>query len=240
MKNPKIALVGSTGKMGREILILAARDKRDIRHLVSNKKSSDKKMVELKRLSGKEVDLLIDFSAPEMMSEALAWCVKNKIAFVSGTTGISPSQEKELVAAAKSIPVFWASNFSVGIALMTEMLSVFSQNNAFDFQIEEVHHRHKKDSPSGTAKSLQSALKKIIKKDLPEPVAIRGGEIFGIHKVWAMSSTENITIEHCALNRSVFAEGALRAGLWLVDQKPGKYSMQDLLGASHLLRTHRA
>ncbi len=229
MKKPRIALVGATGKMGREIILAAEKDKREIRNFVSNKKSSDKKVVSLKNLSGKDVDLLIDFSVPEMMSEALQWCVQNKVAFVSGTTGITSAQEKELSVAAKTIPVFWASNFSLGVALVTEMLQVFSKNNDFDFQIEEAHHRHKKDSPSGTAKSLQTALKKVVKKDLPPPLAIRGGEIFGIHKIWAMSSSENITIEHTALNRGVFAAGALKAGLWLVDQKPGIYTMRELL-----------
>ena len=127
------------------------------------------------------------------------------------------------------IPVFWASNFSIGVALVTEMLNVFSKHNEFDFQIEELHHRHKRDRPSGTAKSLQKALQKVVLKDLPEPVSIRGGEIFGIHKVWAMGASENITIEHTALNRSVFAEGAVRAAVWLAEQKSGNYTMRDLL-----------
>lgn len=225
----RVALLGSTGKMGAEILKAAESLKKnlEISAHVSRKKTSDKKSVLLKDVS--RADVLVDFSNPEAMSLALKWCVKNRVPFVSGTTGISPAQEKELIAAAKTIPVFWASNFSLGIALVSEMLNVFSEFNEFDFQIEELHHIHKKDSPSGTAKSLHSALKKVVKKDLPDPVAIRGGGIFGIHKIWAMSPSENITIEHTALNRSVFAEGALKATLWLVDQKPGKYTMRDLI-----------
>ncbi len=214
--------------MGLEI-IKAAPKQIEIVNFVSRKKTAEPKAVSLKDLSAKKLDVMIDFSNPDAMSEALKWCVKNKVAFLGGTTGISNAQEKEMIAAAKVIPVFWASNFSVGVALMTEMLNVFSKHKEFDFQIEELHHRHKKDRPSGTAKSLQKALQKVVSKALPEPVSIRGGEIFGIHKVWAMSPSETITIEHTALNRSVFAKGAIRAAAWLSEQEPGNYTMRDLL-----------
>lgn len=224
----RAALLGASGKMGAEIME-AAPKQIEIVNFVSRKKNPESKSVLLKDLSAKKLNVLIDFSNPDAMSDALKWCVKNKIAFLSGTTGITSVQEKEIKAAAKVIPVFWASNFSIGVALVTEMLNVFSKHNEFDFQIEELHHRHKRDRPSGTAKSLQKALQKVVLKDLPEPVSIRGGEIFGIHKVWAMGASENITIEHTALNRSVFAEGAVRAAVWLAEQKPGNYTMRDLL-----------
>lgn len=224
----RAALIGSSGKMGLEI-IAASEENIELSYFVSRKKSADKKVVLLKDLSAKKIDLVIDFSNPEAMILALKWCVKNKISFLSGTTGLTKDQEKEVIMAAKVIPVFWASNFSVGVALVTDMLKVFSKYSDFDFQIEEVHHRHKKDRPSGTAKTLQATLEKLVGKDLPEPASIRGGGIFGIHKIWAMSSSETITIEHSALNRSVFAEGAVRAALWLAEQKPGNYTMNDLL-----------
>ncbi len=209
----KLALIGRKGKMGQEIEKLLSQ--------------SSKKMI-VSEL-GKGVDVVIDFSSPEGFENALQWCVKNKTPFVSGTTGISTEQERQLKSAAKKIPVLWSSNFSLGIALVTEMMKQFSDLEDFDFQIEEFHHKHKKDKPSGTAKTLQKELHKIVQKKLPEPLSVRGGENFGIHKIWAMSSSENILIEHTALNRSVFAAGAIRASLWLIKQAPGNYTMRDLL-----------
>lgn len=231
MKKIRVALQGASGKMGREI-ILASESLKDellITQFIAREKSKLVTIADVSHLSPKNIDVLIDFSEPKAMSKALNWCVQHKIAFVSGTTGISQKQEQQIVTAGKKIPVFWASNFSLGVALMTEMLKVFADQDDFDFQIEEFHHRHKKDKPSGTAKSLQREFQKILGKKLPEPVSVRGGEIFGIHKVWAMSSSENILLEHTALNRSVFAKGALRASLWLARQKPGTYTMRDLL-----------
>ncbi len=215
MKKMKVSLVGAKGKMGGEILGALKKRRAGICEAFTGKVSS--------------VDIVIDFSSPDGMSEALRWSVKNGVPFLSGTTGLSDKQNRELMLAAKKIPIFWASNFSMGIALVTEMLKVFSEQYDYDFQIEELHHRNKKDKPSGTAKSLQAELKKIVKKELPEPLSIRGGEIFGIHKIWAMRSTESICIEHSALNRSVFAEGALQAASWLLSQKPGFYTMRDFL-----------
>ncbi len=238
MKSVRIALVGASGRMGQEILAVGKNSNCEICYLMAKKemakKGLEKKAFKFENLAGKEVDLVVDFSSPEGLSEALRWCVKNKVAFLSGTTGGGAAQEIEILQAAKSIPVFWSANFSVGIALVTEMLKVYSGHSEFDLQIEEQHHRDKKDRPSGTAKSLQLALEKIVKKEIPQPVSIRGGGIFGNHKIWAMSSTENITIEHTALNRSVFAEGAIRAGRWLIGQKPGSYTMQDLLRATRV------
>ena len=231
MKLGRVALLGANGKMGREIIAVmeSVRTKIEIKYFISKSKSSVKNWVTLGDIKPNAIDAIIDFSSPEAMSEALGWCVKNRVAFVSGTTGISAKHEKQMDQAAKVIPVFWASNFSVGIALINEMIKVFSNHPDFDFQIEELHHRNKKDSPSGTAKTLQNHLEKIVKKDLPQPISVRGGEIFGIHKIWAMSSTEIITIEHTALNRRAFAEGAIQATAWLIGQKSGKFTMQDLL-----------
>ncbi len=237
MKALRIGLVGADGKMGKEI-VKASKKKIAIvsvnrsvgpGNLKKNKATKSKLSATLENLSAKKVNLVIDFSSPEGMSEALDWCVENRTPFLSGTTGVGTKQEAELRRAGKKIPVFWASNFSLGIAMITEMLRVFSKNKNFSFQIEELHHKHKKDRPSGTAKSMLIALEKITKKRAQPTLSIRRGEIFGIHRLWARNSSENILIEHTALNRGVFAEGALKAGAWLVGQKPGNYTMQDFL-----------
>ena len=100
----------------------------------------------------------------------------------------------------------------------------------FDFVIDEIHHTQKKDNPSGTAITLQSDLEKVIGKKIATPTGYRIGGIFGIHTVTAASQSEMIKIEHSALNRAVFAEGAVKAALWVVKKKSGFYSMDDLMG----------
>lgn len=99
----------------------------------------------------------------------------------------------------------------------------------YDFQIEEVHHRHKKDAPSGTALHLQAQLDKVIAKKHPAPLAIRGGGVYGQHKVWALGDEEYLCFEHVALNRKVFARGALWAAERMLKKANGFYTFEDLL-----------
>jgi 4-hydroxy-tetrahydrodipicolinate reductase len=118
---------------------------------------------------------------------------------------------------------------SLGVAVLKKAIRLFTHLDDFDFQIEEFHHNKKKDRPSGTAIALQEELQKTIpKKKLPEPLVVRAGGIFGIHKVYAVSDEEMLCFEHQALNRRVFAKGAVRAGLWLSKQRPGSYELEDI------------
>jgi 4-hydroxy-tetrahydrodipicolinate reductase len=178
-----------------------------------------------------KVDAVIDFSSGEGFDSALSWCLKTKTPLVSGTTGLGAGLETQLSEAQKSIPVLWSPNMSIGVQWLKSVLAAASSvERHFQFQIEEVHHQHKKDAPSGTALLLQGALEKAVGRDLPAPVSIRGGGVFGVHKVWAMGEDEVITLEHQALNRTVFARGAVMAALWLKDQSAGRYEMADVLG----------
>jgi 4-hydroxy-tetrahydrodipicolinate reductase len=112
---------------------------------------------------------------------------------------------------------------------MGMILAAFQTVRDWDFQIEEAHHSLKKDKPSGTALLLQEQLTKILGRPLPEPNAIRGGGIPGIHQIWAMGPDEAILLQHTAFQRRVFARGALQAGRWLFDKKrPGLYDLTDL------------
>ena len=174
-------------------------------------------------------DVVIDFSLPEMTAAVASWCADRKIPLVSGVTGVTKEHKDHLAKTAKVSPVLWAPNMSLGVAVMARMLAEFSRLEGFQFQIEELHHVHKKDKPSGTALFLQEKLKSAVGNDVPAPLAIRGGGIFGIHRAWAMGEEEVITLEHNAMNRRVFARGALRAAVWLLDQKPGLYTMDDVL-----------
>jgi 4-hydroxy-tetrahydrodipicolinate reductase len=217
----KIAVIGSSGRMGQEILSVLKETKVQVVEISESKPASEK------TLAG--CGLAIDFSSPEGFSKALQLCTKLSIAFVSGTTGISSAQQKEIKQAAKKIPVLWAPNMSLGVAVLKKAIRLFTHLDDFDFQIEEFHHNKKKDRPSGTAIALQEELQKTIpKKKLPEPLVVRAGGIFGIHKVYAVSDEEMLCFEHQALNRRVFAKGAVRAGLWLSKQRPGSYELEDI------------
>lgn len=233
MSKIKVAVVGANGRMGQEIA-----------HFLNQQKSAEaclgivrkgkaenfkKSANQLNEKDFKDIDVIIDFSSLEMMNEVIEFAQKNKISLVSGVTGISSKEEKILKKASSFIPVLWAPNMSLGIAALVKAMESLQVIKNFDFQIEEMHHNKKKDSPSGTALFLQKEMEKAVGKKCPDPVAIRGGGIFGVHKVYAMSDNEVICFEHSALNRRLFAEGAVFAALWLSKKSKGLYRMQDLI-----------
>jgi 4-hydroxy-tetrahydrodipicolinate reductase len=208
MKKLKVGLFGATGRMGKEISkIISESPGLDLFLSLNTQTACDPDQA-------KQVDVWIDFSTPEALNVNLKIAVENKTPFVCGTTGFSKKEDDLLASAAQKIPI---------------LLKIFASLKDFDFQIEELHHIHKKDRPSGTAITLQKNLQSAVGRTIPEPVSIRGGGIFGIHKVFAMSPDETITFEHTALNRSVFARGAVQAAEWISSQKPGLYSMKDCL-----------
>lgn len=232
MSQLKIGIVGAAGKMGKELQrVIVEAGHIPFLGIYNTKKPEGFLHIANTWLNkhGSEVDLWIDFSLPENFDQSLKAMTNFKKPIVSGTTGLSDAQRDHLHLAAKTVALLWSSNMSVGIAFLNRLLTNFSSIKNFDFQIEELHHRNKKDAPSGTAKALQENLEAAVGKPIPPAVSIRGGGIFGIHRIWAMSDQEIITIEHQALNRKVFAEGALRAGLALVNKSPGLYSMKDLI-----------
>jgi 4-hydroxy-tetrahydrodipicolinate reductase len=119
---------------------------------------------------------------------------------------------------------------SIGINLFLKAIESLGQvAKTYDWQIEEFHHKRKKDSPSGTAKWLQQSAEKAKGEKLPAVMAGRGGGIYGIHKLWLMGEEETLTIEHTALSRALFARGALTAAKWIQAKRPGFYSLQDVL-----------
>lgn len=233
----RLAIVGIAGRMGTEVHLHAGEFgfqvtqgvTKDSKQFTSRDATSPIIVENMTELKPNDVDLVIDFSLPDFTEKVLSWCVANKKTLVSGTTGLSKTQIEKVRAAGKEIAVLWSPNMSLGIAVVGRMLEAFSNLNEFDFQIEELHHNRKIDRPSGTALFLQQKLEGVLSKSLVEPVSIRGGGIFGIHKVWAMSEEEVITVEHTAMNRQVFAKGALKAARWLVQQSPGFYSLDDML-----------
>ncbi len=230
----KIFLIGATGRMGKAIQDVVEQEKKKL--VVAGGIGQEQKggmfSTEFPRAGAKNkkisYDVAIDFSSVELFTNSLDWCVENKIPLVSGVTGITEQHKKQLVLAAKKIPVLWAPNMSMGVAIVKNILTTMNMPEMFDVHLLEYHHRYKKDAPSGTAKDLEEVLKKRSKK-FAGTSAIRGGGIFGVHRVDFMADSEVITIQHQALDRHVFAKGAVSAAQWLMGQKKGLFSMQDVL-----------
>ncbi|NJM10334.1 MAG: 4-hydroxy-tetrahydrodipicolinate reductase [Bdellovibrionaceae bacterium] len=218
----RIALVGAGGKMGEEIQRLAESAGVQVAAKIDVAK-------DWKKVSPGDVDMVVDFSSPEGLSEALKWCRANRKPLVSGSTGLSAKVHKDLKAAGKKIAILYSGNMSLGIAVFSAMMKSFEAIKDWDFQIEEAHHNQKKDRPSGTALLLQDKLVQVVGPGVPAPQSLRGGGIPGIHTLWAMGPEETLVVQHTAFNRQVFARGALRAALWLFDKKQaGLYDLSDL------------
>ena len=222
MKKLKIGIVGVNGRMGQEIAKVVEQSPHELFYALTREAKLDEK-------KASQVDVWIDFTSPQALKSVLKMAEKYKKPVVCGTTGFSAAEKKLLETSAKKIPVLWSSNMSLGVALLNEALKSFAAVSNFDFQIEEFHHNKKKDKPSGTAITLQENLEKAVGRKLPEPLAIRGGGIFGVHKIYAMSDEEVLMFEHTALNRAVFAKGSVQAAEWLVKQKAGLYGIRDVL-----------
>lgn len=222
-KKIKIGLVGAGGRMGQEISsVIEGNPRCELVYAPSRNEKWDKNKC-------KQIDVWIDFSSPEALAGVLKGAAEFKTPVVCGTTGFSAKEKALLKKYSSKIPVLWSSNMSLGVAVLNEALKSLSAISHFDFQIEEIHHNRKKDRPSGTALTLQENLEKAVGKKLPEALAIRGGGVFGVHKIFAMSDEEVLTFEHTALNRTVFAKGSVQAAEWLVHQKPGLYQIRDVL-----------
>ena len=234
MDHYKIGVFGAGGRMGQEVLAVLKETFGESSYLAvdfQQQSMSAKNIVsDLKSPLCKEIKIWIDFSSPSGFTEIYDFCQKNKMSLVSGTTGLSKAQIKTM--SDSPIPLLWSPNMSLGINILLKALKSLQGAQGFDFQVEEFHHRRKKDKPSGTALLIQEELESLLGTQLEKPLSIRGGGIFGIHKVWAMSEEETITFEHQALNRRVFAKGAVQAANWLRKQKPGFYSLQNLLEPS--------
>lgn len=195
-----------------------------------------------------KADVIIDFSRPDALDEILQYALKYKTGIMLATTGYSAEQQAKIDEASKSIAVFQSSNMSLGVNLMIELCRKAASflGNSFEVEIVEQHHNQKVDAPSGTALSIASAIneefdnakeynygrhgKNCKRTDKEIGIhAVRGGTIVGKHDVLFIGKDEVLTIKHEAQSRAVFAQGAIRAGLFLAGKKAGKYSMKDLV-----------
>lgn len=173
-------------------------------------------------------DVAIDFSLPDGFDAALALCVSRGTAFVSGTTGLEPRQREALNAAAARIPTLWAANFSLGVAILDELVErAAAALPGWDCDILEQHHTRKRDAPSGTALALGVAAERGGAR--PHYASVRAGDIVGEHTVQFAAAGERIELIHRATDRDIFARGALHAAARLAGRPAGLYRLRDLL-----------
>jgi 4-hydroxy-tetrahydrodipicolinate reductase len=188
--------------------------------------------------------VVVDFSLPAAVPELLRLAARQGVAVVSGTTGLTDASILER--AAQQIPVLWSPNMSLGVQVLADLAAEAARRlgPSFDIEISEVHHRKKIDAPSGTALRLAEAIQKVrplrpvtgregnVGARTSEEIGVfglRGGDVIGDHTVYLFGPGERIELTHRATTRDLFAEGALRAARWVVSQKPGRYSLADVL-----------
>tara|TARA_B100001093_G_scaffold199299_1_gene191446 strand:+ start:1098 stop:1874 length:777 start_codon:yes stop_codon:yes gene_type:complete len=255
MKKINLAITGSLGRMGQQLIKSSLLDKKFRLISLTESKPIKKKIrgidIELNTLKAfKKADVIIDFTIPKCTFEVLKIAVKLKKRVVIGTTGFTKKEESLIGKFAKKIPILKAGNMSLGINLLMYLTEITSSSLGEKYlsKILESHHKYKKDYPSGTALMLgrgvatgkKRSFYKIIgrkylnKKSFPYGKklnfnSIRKGEIIGEHEIKFSSGKEIITLNHEAFDRSLYSEGALTAAKWLASKKNGLYSMRDLM-----------
>lgn len=234
----RLLIHGASGRMGRELLRLARDDPRfAVVGAVSRSGTTTEEGDVLPLLASRALesapafDLAIDFSLPEGFDSILALCRRRGAALVSGTTGLSPAQMQALEAASAELPALWAANFSLGVALLTELVTqAAAMLPNWDCDIIEAHHVNKRDAPSGTALALGRAVESGCGRE-PHYASLRAGDIVGEHTVQFSGIGERIELVHRATQRDVFARGALEVGTRLVRAGPGLHRIAALLRA---------
>ena len=258
MKKIELAISGCMGRMGQHLIKSTNKNKNFKLVTLTENRVVNKKFYGIKpELNSdkafKKADIIIDFTVPSCTLEILKIASKLKKKVVIGTTGFTKLQENKIKKYGKKIPILKAGNMSLGVNLLVYLTEIASNslNENYLSKIFEVHHKHKKDYPSGTALMLGKGIadgkgknlynligKKFLnKKSFPYGKKInfsslRKGEIIGEHEVKFSSGKEIITLNHEAFDRALYSDGALTAAKWLMKKKPGLYSMRDLLDFS--------
>ena len=255
MKKINLTITGCLGRMGQQLIRSSKIAKNFKLVSVTENRIVNKKIAGLKpqlnsKNAFKNANVIIDFTVPKCTLEVLKIASKLKKRVVIGTTGFSKKEENLIKKYSRRIPILKAGNMSLGINLLMYLTEIASRSlgNNFLSKVFEVHHKHKKDHPSGTALMLGKGIaigknkdfyklvgkKYLNKKTFPYSKkinfsSIRKGEIVGNHKVFFTSGKETITLDHEAFDRALYAEGAFTAAKWLMGKKPGLYSMRDVL-----------
>lgn len=252
----KIGIHGSTGRMGRMIIENLETDtdaKPAVLHAIEDfsfTPPNDAQITDSVETLCALSDVVIDFTIPKGTESLLEAAIQNPRPMVIGTTGLSEHQFNLLKEAATKMPILYATNMSLGVAVLNRLVELASRSlSEFDIEIVEQHHRHKKDAPSGTAMTLGEYAAKGRGLDLNDVrisgrngmigartkdeiaiMALRGGDIVGRHTVGFYNDGEFIELNHTATNRATFAKGAIRAAKWVASQENGLYHINDCLG----------
>jgi 4-hydroxy-tetrahydrodipicolinate reductase len=255
MKKINLAITGCLGRMGNQIIKSYKKDKKFKLVALTENKIIKKKIngikIDLNReKTFRDVDLIIDFTVPRSTLEILKIASKMKKKVVIGTTGFTKKEEKLIKTYSKKIPILKAGNMSLGVNLLVYLTEIASRSLGKNFlsKIYEVHHKNKKDYPSGTALMLGQGIaigknrqfNKLMGKKLQNKKSfpygnkinfnsLRKGNIIGEHEVKFSNGKEVISLNHESFDRALFAEGALTASKWLMKKKPGLYSMRNVL-----------
>ena len=255
MKKINLTITGCLGRMGQQLIESSKTAKNFKLVSVTENREIKKKVSSLKpqlntENAFKKANVIIDFTVPKCTFEVLKIASKLKKRVVIGTTGFTKKEENLIKNYSRKIPILKAGNMSLGINLLMYLTEIASKSLEDNFlsKVFEVHHRHKKDHPSGTALMLGKGItagknkdfyklmgkKYLNKKYFPYSKkinfnSIRKGEIVGNHKVFFSSGKETITLDHEAFDRALYSEGAFTAAKWLMGKKPGLYSMRNVL-----------
>ena len=255
MKKINLAISGCLGRMGQQLIKSSNSNKNFKLVALTENRPINKKIAGINlnlntELAFKKADVIVDFTVPKCTFDILKIASKLKKKVVIGTTGFTQKEEFIIKKFSKKIPILKAGNMSLGVNLLMYLTEIASKslNEEYLSKVFEVHHKHKKDYPSGTAlmlgkgiaegknKNLYSLIGKkfLNKKSFPFGKkinfnSIRKGEIIGEHEVTFSSGKETIRLNHQAFDRALYSDGALTAAKWLINKNPGLYSMRDLL-----------
>ena len=255
MKKINLAISGCLGRMGQQLIKSSKSNKNFKLVTITENKPSNKKIAGINldlntELAFKKTDVIVDFTVPKCTLDILKIASKLKKRVVIGTTGFTQKEEGIIKKYSKKIPILKAGNMSLGVNLLMYLTEIASKslNEEYLSKVFEVHHKYKKDYPSGTALMLGKGIangknknlynligKKFLnKKSFPYGKkinfnSIRKGEIIGEHEVAFSTGKETIKLNHAAFDRALYSDGALTAAKWLINKKPGLYSMRDLL-----------
>ncbi|MDC1344059.1 4-hydroxy-tetrahydrodipicolinate reductase [Pelagibacteraceae bacterium] len=255
MKKINLAISGCLGRMGQQLIKSSKNNKSFKLAALTENKAISKKVAGIKldvntEEAFKKTDVIIDFTVPNCTLDILKIASKLKKRVVIGTTGFTQKEEVLIKKFSKKIPILKAGNMSLGVNLLMYLTEIASKslNDEYLSKVFEVHHKHKKDYPSGTALMLGKGIADGKNKNLYNLMgkkflnkksfsygkkinfnSIRKGEIIGEHEVTFSSGKEIIKLNHEAFDRALYSDGALTAAKWLISKKPGLYSMRDLL-----------
>lgn len=234
----KLAIVGCQGRMGKRITELAFKNKAfQVVALIERPDCPDlpeqtagvKVSTDINAIKG--ADVLIDFTLPQATMLNLQACLKHRVRMVIGTTGLSAEQDELIIESSKRLGIVRSSNMSVGVNVLFGLLRKMAEAlKGYSVAITETHHIHKKDAPSGTAKTMGEIVQNAGQMQNVPIESIREGEVIGYHKVTFTGTVDTIEISHNANTRDMFAEGALVAARFVAFKDNGLYNMQEVLG----------